>query len=73
MTNQIKILNAVKLTGGMVFAIGIILFSLGFIGSGYTTLIPLGIGAIVGAVILFIMGIFFVATEELLERNASRG
>lgn len=73
MTNQMPILNAVKLLGGMVLAIGIILFALGFIGSGYNTLIPLGIGAIVGAVILFIMGIFFVATEELLERNASRG
>ena len=73
MTNQIPILNAVRLIGGVVLAIGVILFALGFIGSGYTTLIPIGIGAIAGAVILFIMGIFFVATEEMLERNASRG
>ncbi len=73
MTNQIQLLSAVKLTGGILLAIGAILFALGMSGGGYTTLIPIGIGAAIGAVFIFIMGIFFAATEELLERTVHRG
>lgn len=73
MSQYTRMLNIVKLIGGTVLTIGIILFALGSIVSGYNALIPLGIGTIVGAGTIFIMGIFFVATEEILHRSANRG
>lgn len=72
MTKQNSILNAVKLVGITTLMIGIVLFAFGFFGNGYMNLTPIGIGTIVGAVFIFIMGMFFVATEEMLNKAASR-
>ncbi|MCL6571037.1 MAG: hypothetical protein K6T88_05060 [Bacillus sp. (in: Bacteria)] len=66
---NLKILNAVKYTGGSVLLFGIIIFSLGFFVSDSNTLTSIGIGTVVGAVCIFLMGVFFVATEEMIEKS----
>lgn len=66
MYSSLRILSFVKLVGLALLFIGLLLFSFGFFGNGYNTLTPIGIGTIVAAVFIFIMGIFFVATEEML-------
>lgn len=50
-------------------SLGLILFSLGFFGTDYSILTPIGIGTIVAAVFIFVMGVFFVATEEILAKT----
>lgn len=69
MEAKINILNAVKYIGGTVLSIGIIIFLFGLFASGYSILTSIGIGTIVGAVFIFLMGVFFVATEEMLEKR----
>ncbi|MDQ0219165.1 hypothetical protein [Peribacillus cavernae] len=66
---EVKILNAVKYVGGTVLTIGIFIFLIGFFESGYSILTPIGIGTIMGAVFIFLMGVFFVATEEMLKKR----
>lgn len=69
MTKRIQILNAVRIFGGITLIAGIILFCIGFFGSGSSPLTPIGIGTIMGAVFIFLMGVFFTVTEEMLERS----
>ncbi|MGM7635188.1 hypothetical protein [Bacillus sp. Hm123] len=69
MKSKATILNAVKNVSGVVLSMGIITFLLGFFGSGFNFLTPIGIGAVVGAVFVFLMGIFFVATEEMIDKT----
>lgn len=70
MTNAAKILNAARLTGGMFLTIGAILFCFGFFDAGSRLLTPIGIGTIIGAVFIFLIGVFFAATEEMLKRSS---
>jgi hypothetical protein len=69
MRSNLKLLNAIKYAGGIVLTIGIITFLLGFFESGSSLLTPIGIGTIMGAIFIFLMGVFFVATEEMLEKS----
>ncbi|MFT4415913.1 hypothetical protein ACLM5H_18800 [Fredinandcohnia humi] len=69
MESKLKLLNACKVIGGSLFLFGVVLFMLGLFVSGYSILTPLGIGTVVGAVFIFLMGVFFVVTEEMLEKN----
>jgi hypothetical protein len=64
-----KILNAVSYIGLTVLTIGIIAFLFGLFVSDYSMLVPIGIGTGVGAVFIFLIGVFFVATEEMLEKS----
>jgi hypothetical protein len=66
---ELKILNAVKYVGGTVLIIGITIFLIGLFESGYSILTPLGIGTVIGAVFIFLMGVFLVATEEMVEKT----
>jgi len=66
---RVKFLNAVKCVGGTILSIGIILFLSGFIASDYSILIPIGIGTVMGAIFIFLMGVFFIASEEMLEKQ----
>lgn len=61
-----NILKAVNYVAVGILAVGLIIFSFGFFGNGNNILTPIGIGTVMGAVIIFVMGIFFVATEEML-------
>ena len=72
MTIHNPIIRAIKWFGGSVLTIGLILFAIGFLLSGFTSLIPIGIGAAAGAALIFIIGIFFVVTEEMLQKSARR-
>ncbi|PLT32920.1 hypothetical protein [Bacillus sp. V5-8f] len=66
---DVRILNAVKYIGGTVLTIGTIIFLFGFFESGYSLLTPIGIGTVVGATFIFLMGVFLVATQEMLEKT----
>ncbi|WP_408011525.1 hypothetical protein ACJROX_15325 [Pseudalkalibacillus sp. A8] len=69
MKSRIKLLNATKCVGGSVLALGIMMFLFGFIVSGFEFLISIGIGTITGSVFIFLIGLFFAATEEMLEKS----
>lgn len=69
MVSNTKILNAVKVSGGVLLTIGILTFFYSFFVNGYSNLIGISIGIIMGAVFIFLMGVFFVATEEVLKKT----
>jgi hypothetical protein len=69
MESKLKVLNAVRYIGGTFLFIGIISFLIGILVNGSTALIGIGIGAAIGAVFIFIMGVFFVITEEMTEKS----
>lgn len=68
MESKLKILNAVKVVGLTVLAIGISIFLYGFFVSDYSAITGIGIGTVMGAIFIFLMGVFFVATEEMHEK-----
>ena len=70
MENQVKFLNIVKLVGAIILIVGIGLFCFGFFGSGFSSFTPIGIGAVVGAGFIYIIGLFFSVTEEMLTRSS---
>lgn len=69
MESKRKMINSVNYVGITVLAIGIITFLLGFYESDYSILTPIGIGTVIGAVFIFLIGMFFIATEEMLEKT----
>jgi hypothetical protein len=69
MATREKFLNAVTYVGLTVLTIGVISFILGLIVTGFTILVPIGIGTAVGAVFIFLIGVFLVVTEEMLEKS----
>ncbi|HJF33834.1 MAG TPA: hypothetical protein K8V56_18870 [Sporosarcina psychrophila] len=69
MKSKQEMLNAIKYVGYTILAIGISIFLYGFFISDYSTLTGIGIGTVMGAVFIFLMGIFFVATEEMQEKT----
>ena len=54
-------LNATRYVGGTVLTIGIAIFLYGFFVSDYSTVTGIGIGTVMGAVFIFLMGCFLVA------------
>lgn len=71
MTTPVQILHAVKLFCGTCLAAGLILLALGLFGSG-ANVAAVGIGAVIAAVLLFVMGLFFAAAEEQLQTAGGR-
>ncbi|MGO4890586.1 hypothetical protein ACJ2A9_22850 [Anaerobacillus sp. MEB173] len=69
MEAKVNILQAVKIIGGIVLSLGVAMFVFGFFANGFSILTPIGIGTMMGAVFIFLMGIFFVATEEMLQKR----
>ncbi|USK41554.1 hypothetical protein LIS77_25605 (plasmid) [Cytobacillus firmus] len=68
MESKIKVLNTLKFTSGSITIIGIVIFILGLFESGFSILTPIGVGTIVGAVFIFLMGMFLVASEEMVTK-----
>ena len=64
-----KLLNAVTYVGLTVLTMGVIAFILGVIVTDFNMLIPLGIGISVGAVFIFLIGVFLVVTDEMIEKS----
>lgn len=67
-----KILQTVKLLGGTLICIGLSTFLTGLFVSKGEILAAIGAGTIVGAVFIFLMGIFFVASEEVVEKTQQK-
>ena len=72
MESKTKILNAVKYIGSTILALGVAIFLYGFFVSDYGAVTGIGIGTVMGAVFIFLMGVFFVATEEMQEQAKQR-
>ena len=72
MNSNVKLLKATSSICGTLLAIGIALFVYGFFGSGSAYVTAIGIGTVMGATFIFIMGIFLVATEETIEEGRNR-
>lgn len=72
MESNLKILHATKFVGYTVLTAGMIIFLYGFFVSDYSSVTSIGIGTVMGAIFIFLMGVFFVATEEMQEK-ASKG
>lgn len=64
--------NAVQYFGGTVIIIGIITFIFGVFVSDSNLLAPLGIGTVMGGIFIFLMGMFFIITEEVLEKTTKK-
>ncbi|WP_342506388.1 hypothetical protein [Sporosarcina sp. FSL K6-2383] len=69
MESKSTMLNIVRFTGGTILAIGISIFLYGFFISDYSAITGIGIGTIMGAIFIFLMGVFFVATEEMQDKT----
>ncbi len=69
MKQRIKIIRAVKYTGAVILTAGILIFLYGFFISDRSLWTGVGIGTVMGAVFLFLMGVFFVGTEEKLKER----
>ncbi|PLR95090.1 hypothetical protein [Bacillus sp. T33-2] len=64
-----KFVNAVKVVGSIVLILGIAIFLFGYFVSEYSAPTGIGIGTIMGAVFIFLIGMFFAASEEMLEKR----
>ncbi|MEN1968795.1 hypothetical protein WMZ97_12070 [Lentibacillus sp. N15] len=72
MKSELKILNVVKYIGYSILTVGIAIFLYGFMISDHSAVTGIGIGTVMGAIFIFLMGIFFVATEEM-DRKTEKG
>ncbi|NAP01717.1 hypothetical protein FRY77_37915 [Halomonas sp. MG34] len=72
MKQRINIIRAVKYTGAVLLTAGILIFLYGFFISDKSLWTGVGIGTVMGAVFLFLMGVFFVGTEEKLKERYGR-
>ena len=68
MESKLKMLNAVKVVAFTLLVVGISIFLYGFFVSDYSAITGIGIGTVMGAIFIFLMGVFFVVTEEMLEK-----
>lgn len=68
MISQTTILNAVKNICGSLLILGVGIFLFGVFGNASSTLVGIGIGTVMGAVFIFLMGVFFTVTQELLDK-----
>ena len=68
MNTRLRILNATKFTGSSTLLIGMMILLYGIV-SGFNSVIGIGVGTIVGAIFIFLMGMFFIATEEMVENT----
>nr|WP_263327550.1 hypothetical protein [Neobacillus sp. Marseille-Q6967] len=69
MKSKGNIINAVGRIGIAVLTLGIMFFLFGLFENDYKIFVSIGIGTVVGAVFIFLIGVFFVATEEMLAKT----
>jgi len=68
----LKILMVTRYVGAIILAIGIAIFIYGMIVNDFVVITGIGVGAVMGAVFIFLIGMFLVATEEMLNKNHNR-
>ena len=71
MNSYSKMLQVTSYIGGTLLIIGIAIFLHGAFVTSLTTTIGVGIGTVMGAVFVFLMGIFLVVTEEMIMNSRS--
>ncbi len=62
----IKMITATKTAGAIILTIGIAIFLYGMIVSDYVFVTGIGVGAVMGAVFIFLIGMFLIAAEEMI-------
>jgi hypothetical protein len=68
MKSNLRLLTSAKIICGSLITIGTLLFLYGFV-NGFSNVVGVGYGTVMGGVFIFIMSIFLVATEEMLNRK----
>ena len=71
MESNSKIIQVTSYIGSTLLTLGILIFLYGAFVSSVSTTIGIGIGTVMGAVFVFLMGIFFVVTEEMIMNSGS--
>jgi len=71
MESNSKMLQVTRYIGSALLTIGIVIFLYGAFVTSLTSTIGIGIGTVMGAVFVFLMGIFFVVTEEMIMNSGS--
>ena len=66
METYVKMLHATKYVGASLLTIGIAIFLYGVLISGFSTIMGVGIGVVMGAVFIFLIGMILVASEEMI-------
>ncbi|WP_225986139.1 hypothetical protein [Psychrobacillus glaciei] len=61
-----NMLNATRYVGGTLLSIGIAIFLYGIFISEYNAVMGVGIGTVMGAVFIFLIGMFLIASEEMV-------
>lgn len=67
--NHTKVLNAVRAVSISLLTIGLIILTLSLLSINSSTLTAVGIGTISGAVVIFLMGVFFAVTDEVIGKT----
>ncbi|MGJ9457282.1 hypothetical protein [Oceanobacillus sp. CF4.6] len=70
---NVKLLKATSYICGMLLTIGMALFLYNYFVNGSSAWAAVGIGTVMGATFIFIMGIFLVATEETIGGKKEQG
>lgn len=68
MKTHAAMLNAVKYICGTLVFLGIAIFSYGVYVSDYQELVGIGVGTVMSAAFIWIMGTFLVVTEEMIHK-----
>ena len=68
----LKMINATRIVGAIILALGIAIFIYGMVVSDYVYITGIGVGAVMGAVFIFLIGMFLIAAEEMLSKSHSR-
>ncbi|ALC86817.1 MULTISPECIES: hypothetical protein [Bacillaceae] len=66
MESYVKMLHATKFVGAILLTVGIATFLYGSLISEYSTVMGVGIGIVMGAVFIFLIGMILVASEEMV-------
>ena len=64
-------MNATRNFGAITLALGTAIFIYGMIVSDYVMITGIGVGTVMGAVFIFLIGMFLIATEEMLNKSHS--
>ena len=65
----LKMMNATRIFGAVTLALGTAIFIYGMIVSDYGMITGIGVGTIMRAVFIFLIGMFLIATEEMLNKS----
>ena len=65
----LKMIKATRIFGAIILTLGIAIFIYGMFVSDYVYITGIGVGTVMGAVFIFLIGMFLIATEEMLNKS----